>query len=150
MADRMSWNQYYLNIALEVARRSSCRKRQIGALIVIDNRIVSTGYNGTPRGVPNCIDGGCRRCADDEIGGGKDLDICWCSHAEENAIVQSAYHGIAINRGTLYTTCSPCITCAKLIINAGITDVMYWADYPQQSAELLIAGGVRFERLSTT
>jgi len=138
---RPDWDEYYSDIAQVISRRSNCIKRQIGSLITVDNRIVATGYNGTPRGVRNCFDGGCPRCADSSIPSGTRLDECWCNHAEENAIVQSAYNGIAIKGGTLYTTLSPCLNCAKLIINAGIDCVVYCADYPQNSMDLFTASG---------
>jgi dCMP deaminase len=147
MFTKMPFDQYYLNIAREVARRSNCIKRQIGAIIVVDNSIVSTGYNGTPRGVPDCCDGGCARCANKEIQSGTNLDICWCSHSEENCITRAAYHGIKTNGGIMYTTLSPCVTCAKLIINAGIKTVKYWGEYPQDSAELLNLGKVSLQSL---
>lgn len=139
---RPSWDSYYADIAVEVAKRSSCVKRQIGAVIVVDNRIVATGYNGTPRGVKNCNEGGCVRCNDPSIPSGTRLDECWCSHAEENAIVQSAYAGISVKGGTIYSTMSPCITCAKLIVNAGIKRVVYKGEYPQQSMLLLNAAQI--------
>lgn len=126
---RPSWDEYFLNIAKEVAMRSNCVKRKVAAVIVKEKRIVSTGYNGTPRGVKNCNEGGCPRCNSFAQGGTK-LDECLCSHAEENAIVQAAFHGIAISGGTVYTTYSPCLTCSKMIINAGIKKVVYNAEYP--------------------
>jgi len=144
---KLTWDEYFLNIAQAVARRSNCTRRQIGALVVLEGRIVSTGYNGTPRGVKNCNEGGCARCAGDAASGTA-LDTCWCSHAEENTITQAAYHGISVKRGTLYTTMSPCITCSKLIINAGIEVVKYCGDYPQNSADLLEQGRVRLEKLA--
>ncbi|MBI4210035.1 MAG: AAA family ATPase [Candidatus Diapherotrites archaeon] len=126
---RPSWDDYFMNIAKEVASRSNCVKRKVAAVIVKEKRIVSTGYNGTPRGVKNCNEGGCARCNSFTEGGTK-LDECLCSHAEENAIVQAAYHGIAISGSTIYTTYSPCLTCSKMIINAGIRKVVYNAEYP--------------------
>lgn len=143
----MPWEEYYLLIARDVARRSSCRKRQVGAILVLENRIIATGYNGTPRGTVNCDKGGCPRCNDNNIPSGTRLDECWCSHAEENCIVQCAYHGVSSKFAELYTTHSPCISCAKLIINAGIKTVLFWADYPQQAGGLLISAGVNLLRL---
>ncbi len=126
---RPSWDEYFMGIAKVIASRSNCMKRQVGAIIIRDKRIVSTGYNGTPRGVRNCNEGGCKRCNSFTDSGTK-LDECVCSHAEENAIVQAAYHGIAIRGGTLYTTFSPCLTCTKMILNAGLTEVVYSDAYP--------------------
>lgn len=128
-AARPSWDQYFMNIAKQVAARSNCMKRQVAAVIVADKRIISTGYNGTPRGVKNCNEGGCPRC-NGFSESGKNLDECLCSHGEENAIVQASYHGIAIKGGTLYTTYSPCLMCSKMIINAGIRRVVYNDAYP--------------------
>ncbi|MCM8775286.1 MAG: dephospho-CoA kinase, partial [Candidatus Omnitrophica bacterium] len=116
---RPDWDQYFMGIAKVAALRSSCIKRKVAAVIVKDKRIIATGYNGTPRGVKNCNEGGCPRCNSIDTSG-KDLDECLCSHAEENAIVQSAYHGVSIKDSVLYTTYSPCLICTKMIINAGI------------------------------
>ena len=133
---RPDWDTYFMDIAHTVARRSNCCRRQVAALIVSDKRIISTGYNGTPRGVKNCMEGGCPRCAGDAASGAQ-LGECLCSHAEENAIVQAAYHGIAVRGGTLYATISPCLLCAKMIINAGIQEVVYEDEY-QFSAQTRI------------
>jgi dCMP deaminase len=126
---RPSWDQYFMDIAKQVAARSNCMKRQVAAVIVSDRRIISTGYNGTPRGVKNCNEGGCPRC-NNFSESGKNLEECLCSHGEENAIVQASYHGIAIRDATLYTTYSPCLICSKMIINAGIKKVVYNEAYP--------------------
>lgn len=126
---RPSWDEYFMNIAKQVAARGNCMKRQVAAVIVADKRIISTGYNGTPRGVKNCNEGGCPRC-NGFSESGKNLDECLCSHGEENAIVQASYHGIAIKDATLYTTYSPCLMCSKMIINAGIKRVVYNDAYP--------------------
>lgn len=125
---RPDWDTYFMDIAHVVARRSNCSRRQVAALIVHERRIISTGYNGTPRGVRNCMDGGCLRCAADTPSG-HNLGDCICAHAEENAIVQAAYHGISVRGGTLYCTVSPCLMCAKMIINAGIVEVVYEHEY---------------------
>lgn len=140
---RPSWDEYFINIAKEVASRSNCVKRKVAAVIVKDKRIISTGYNGTPRGVKNCNEGGCPRCNSFAASGTK-LDECLCSHAEENAIVQSAYHGIELKGATLYNTLSPCLTCAKMIINAGIAKVVYNQDYPlaEAAANMLKEAGI--------
>jgi dCMP deaminase len=112
-----------------VASRSNCIKRKVAAVIVKDKRIISTGYNGTPRGVRNCNEGGCPRC-NSFAESGKNLEECYCSHGEENAIVQASYHGISIKNAVLYTTFSPCLICTKMILNAGISEVVYNAEYP--------------------
>jgi len=104
-------------------------KRKVAAVVTLDRRIISTGYNGTPRGVRNCNEGGCPRC--NSFGkGGADLGECVCSHGEENAITQAAYHGVPLKGATIYTTFCPCLLCTKMIINAGIVEVVYNSDYP--------------------
>ncbi|MDD5317706.1 MAG: cytidine/deoxycytidylate deaminase family protein [Candidatus ainarchaeum sp.] len=146
---RPSWDEYFMNIAREVASRSNCMKRHVAAIIVKDKRIVSTGYNGTPRGVRNCNEGGCPRC-NSFADGGRNLEECFCSHGEENAIVQAAYHGISVKDGTLYTTYSPCLMCSKMIINAGIREVVYNAEYPlaESALRLLKEAGITVRRYS--
>ncbi len=141
--NRPDWDEYFIDIAHVVARRSNCRRRRVAALIVCDRRIVSTGYNGTPRGIPNCRDGGCPRCAS-AAASGERLGDCICAHAEENAIVQAAYHGIAVRGGTLYCTTSPCLMCCKMIINAGIREVVYEEEYSfsADARRLLATAGV--------
>ena len=126
--NRPDWDHYFMEIAQVVARRSNCLRRQVAAVIVKDGRIISTGYNGTPRGIKNCHEGGCPRCASNTPSG-KNLGECLCSHGEENAIVQAAYHGIAVKDSTLYTTFSPCLLCSKMIINAGIKEVVFKERY---------------------
>ncbi len=125
---RPDWDTYFMDIAHVVAHRSNCCRRQVAAVIVLDKRIISTGYNGTPRGIKNCYEGGCPRCASDAASG-SGLGDCICSHAEENSIVQAAYHGISVKGGTLYCTISPCLLCAKMIINAGLVEVVYEHEY---------------------
>ena len=124
MNKRPDWDEYFMNIAEATATRSNCCRRHVGAVIVKDKRIISTGYNGTPRGIRNCSDGGCPRC-NSSASTGEKLDQCLCSHAEENAIVQAAYHGVSVKDSTIYTTYSPCLICTKMIINAGIKEVVY-------------------------
>lgn len=145
---RPSWDQYFMDIARQVAARSNCMKRQVAAVIVSERRIISTGYNGTPRGVRNCNEGGCPRC-NTFSESGKNLEECLCSHGEENAIVQASYHGIAIRDATLYTTYSPCLLCSKMIINAGIRRVVYNEAYPlaDTATSMLKEAGVDLVRL---
>jgi len=146
---RPTWDRYFLDIALVVARRSNCLKRRVAAVIVKDLRIISTGYNGTPRGTRNCNEGGCPRCAELAPGGTR-LGECVCSHAEENAIVQAAYHGVSVKGSALYSTYSPCLICAKMIINAGIREVVYRHAYPlgAEADALLREAGVELRQLS--
>jgi dCMP deaminase len=126
---RPSWDEYFMNIAKVVASRSNCMKRKVAAIIVRDKRVVSTGYNGTPRGTRNCNEGGCPRC-NNFATSGTALDECLCSHGEENAIVQASYHGVSLKDGVIYTTFAPCLQCAKMIINSGIREVVYNMEYP--------------------
>ena len=146
---RPEWDPYFMGIAKVVALRSNCIKRKVAAVIVKDKRIISTGYNGTPRGVKNCSEGGCPRCNSIDPSG-KGLEECLCSHAEENAIVQSAYHGVNIKDSVLYTTFSPCLMCTKMIINAGIKEVVYNIDYSltETSFRLLSEAGIMLRKLA--
>jgi dCMP deaminase len=140
---RPDWDEYFMRLAKVAALRSNCVKRKVAAVIVRDKRVVSTGYNGTPRGTKNCYEGGCPRC-NSLADSGTQLDECLCSHGEENAITQAAYHGVSVKDGTLYTTFAPCLMCTKMIINAGIREVIYNSDYPlnQTSFKLLQEAGV--------
>jgi dCMP deaminase len=126
---RPDWDEYFMSIARVVATRSNCIKRKIAAIIVKDRRVVSTGYNGTPRGAKNCNEGGCPRC-NNMAASGTALDECLCCHGEENAITQAAYHGTALKGAILYTTFAPCLLCTKMIINSGIVEVIYNQEYP--------------------
>ena len=134
---RPSWDDYFMGIAKMVAMRSNCVKRKVAAVIVKDKRIISTGYNGTPRGTRNCSDGGCPRC-NSFSETGKNLEECLCSHGEENAIVQAAYHGISIKDSIIYTTFSPCLLCTKMIINSGLKEVIYNVDYPMAETPMAL------------
>jgi dCMP deaminase len=140
---RPGWDEYFMRLAKVAALRSNCVKRKVAAIIVRDRRVVSTGYNGTPRGTKNCYEGGCPRC-NNLADSGTQLDECLCSHGEENAITQAAYHGVSVKGGTLYTTFAPCLMCTKMIINAGIGEVVYNLEYPlnQTSFKLLQEAGV--------
>ncbi len=144
---RPGWDEYFMNIAKVVAMRSNCMKRKIAAIIVKDRRVISTGYNGTPRGAKNCNEGGCPRC-NSMARSGTALDECLCCHGEENAITQAAYHGISLKGSTLYTTFSPCLLCTKMIINSGIVEVVYNQDYPlnERALSLLSECGVVLRR----
>jgi len=132
-----------MDIAHVVSKRGNCSRRKVAAVIVHDRRIISTGYNGTPRGIDNCFEGGCPRCSSDTPSGAS-LGDCICAHAEENAIVQAAYHGISVKDGSLYCTLSPCLMCTKMIINAGITEVVYEKEYhfTEQARALFETAGV--------
>ena len=145
---RPSWDEYFMNIAKVVASRSNCMKRKVAAIIVKDKRVVSTGYNGTPRGTRNCNEGGCPRC-NSLATSGTALDECLCSHGEENAIVQASYHGVSLKDAVIYSTFAPCLQCAKMIINSGIREVIFNMDYPlnESSFRLFQEAGVFIRKL---
>jgi dCMP deaminase len=136
---RPDWDNYFMNIAKVVASRSNCMKRKVAAIIVRDKRVISTGYNGTPRGTRNCNEGGCPRC-NNMATSGTGLDECLCSHGEENAIVQASYHGVSLKDATIYTTFAPCLMCAKMIINSGIKEVVYNMEYPLNDPSFKLFG----------
>ncbi|NLY18703.1 MAG: cytidine deaminase [Clostridiaceae bacterium] len=140
---RPSWDEYFMDIVELVKKRSTCLRRQVGALIVKDKRILATGYNGAPTRCKHCAEIGCLR---DElkIPSGQRHEVCRAAHAEQNAIVQAAYSGTCVKGGIMYVTTQPCVLCAKLIINAGIIKVVFKGDYPDPLAmELLQEAGVR-------
>lgn len=145
---RPGWDEYFMQIAKVASLRSNCVKRKVAAVIVRDRRVISTGYNGTPRGTLNCFEGGCPRC-NQLADSGTQLDACLCSHGEENAITQAAYHGVSVKGGILYTTFSPCLTCTKMIINSGIQEVVYNVEYPMSdtSFRLLQDAGLTCRQL---
>ena len=122
---RPSWDQYFMDIAFEVAKRSTCTRAQVGAIIVRDKRILTTGYNGSPTNLPHCTEVGCLMVAGHCV---RTL------HAEANAIMQAARHGVSITGGTAYVTHQPCLSCAKMIINAGLKRVLYGGEYPDELA----------------
>jgi dCMP deaminase len=125
---RPSWDEYFMEITRLVVSRSTCLRRQVGAIIVKDKKILATGYNGAPSGLPHCLEAGCLR---DELGipSGERHELCRGLHAEQNAIIQAAYHGVSINGATLYCTNLPCIICTKMLINAGIMRVVCGEGY---------------------
>jgi dCMP deaminase len=135
---RPSWDQYFLDITSLVATRSSCLRRQVGALLVKDRNILATGYNGVPSGISHCEAVGCLR-ERLNVPSGERHELCRGLHAEQNAIIQAAKHGTNIDGATLYCTTMPCIICTKMIINAGIIKVIYCAGYADELAREMIA-----------
>jgi len=131
---RPSWDEYFMQITLLVAQRSTCLRRKVGAIIVKDKRILATGYNGAPRNLPHCLDIGCLR---DKLGipSGERHELCRGIHAEQNAIVQAATSGVNIEGSVLYCTNHPCVLCTKMIINAGIVKVYYLEGYSDELSE---------------
>jgi len=134
---RPSWDQYFVEIAQQVATRSTCLRRHVGAVIVRDKRILCTGYNGPPRSLPHCNETGCLR---EQLGipSGQRLDLCRALHAEQNAIIQAALHGVSTEGSTIYVTHQPCFTCAKMIINAGIVRIVCANSYPDELARNML------------
>jgi len=131
---RPSWEEYFMSIAQQVALRSTCLRRQVGCIIVLEKRIVSTGYNGAPSGLPHCEEVGCLR-EERGVASGERHELCRGLHAEQNAIIQAALHGTAVRGGVLFCTHKPCILCTKMLINAGIRRVYYAKGYSDTLAE---------------
>lgn len=150
MSERPTWDRYFLEIARVVASRSTCLRRRVGALLVLDKRILATGYNGAPAGLSHCADTGCLR-ERMNIPAGERHELCRGLHAEQNAIIQAAVHGVAIEGASLYCTHFPCVVCAKMLINAKIRQIFVAESYPDElSRELLHEAGVSliFDRSS--
>lgn len=144
---RPSWDEYFLSIAKLIQTRSTCIRRQVGALLVKDKYIVSTGYNGAPSGSPHCEDIGCLR-QQLNIPSGERHELCRAVHAEQNAITQAAFFGASTNGSTMYVTCQPCVICAKMMINAGIKKVVYIEGYDDTlSLDMLEEAGVEVVQL---
>lgn len=147
---RPSWNEYFMRFAILAATRSTCiRKsgRHVGAVIVRDKQLLSTGYNGAPKGVRHCAETGCLR-DQQNVKSGTCHEVCRGTHAEQNAIVQAAYQGTSLRGSTLYTTLTPCSICTKMIINAGIQHVYYLDVYDDPlGLEMMIEAGVVIEQL---
>jgi dCMP deaminase len=144
---RLPWDDYFMKIAFLVAERSTCRRHHVGAVVVRDRRILTTGYNGAPSGVKDCLELGCLR---DErgISSGEKHEICRAIHAEQNAVIQAGLHGISIQGATLYCTHTPCILCAKILVNAKIERMVACGAYPDDDAlRLLEEAGIKFELL---
>lgn len=145
---RPTWDEYFMDIANLVKTRSTCTRRQVGAVVVKDKHILATGYNGAPTGCNHCTDIGCLRTKLN-IPSGERHELCRALHAEQNAIAQGAQHGMSMQGATIYVTAQPCSLCAKLIINAGITQIIYEGDYPDPlSIELLKEAGIKLIRFS--
>ncbi|MGL4736703.1 MAG: deoxycytidylate deaminase [Cellulosilyticaceae bacterium] len=139
---RPTWDEYFMDIANLVKTRSTCSRRQVGAVVVKDKRILCTGYNGAPIGCRHCTDVGCLR---QELGipSGERHELCRAVHAEQNAIAQAAQHGISVEGSSIYVTHQPCSMCAKVLINAGVKRIIYQGEYPDKlSLELLSEAGI--------
>lgn len=144
---RRSWDNYFMAIAELVAKRSTCLRRNVGAVIVKDKRILATGYNGAPSGIAHCSDVGCLR---ETLGvpPGERHEICRGIHAEQNAIIQAATFGASISGGMIYTTHQPCFICTKMLINAHIASITYKEEYPDELAiNMLRDAGIPFRKI---
>lgn len=146
--ERISWDEYFMKMAELAATRSTCLRRQVGAVIVKDKRVIATGYNGAPKGVPHCEEqGGCLR-EQMKIPSGERHELCRALHAEQNAIIQAATLAQSVDGGTIYITNQPCVICAKMIINAGIKRIVVRDGYPDELAvKMLEEAGLRIVML---
>ena len=144
--ERPSWDEYFMLQAGLAKLRSNCISRQVGAVIAKNHRQLATGYNGTPPGIKNCYEGGCKRCADriaGRIASGENLDRCLCTHAEANAILHCSILGIgAVSGATLYCTTTPCLACTKMAITIGIKRFVCINDYPGNAQDLVESAGI--------
>lgn len=148
--ERPSWDEYFLRIAAEVSGRSTCLRRHVGAILVLEKYILATGYNGPPSGIAHCSEVGCLR-EKMQVPSGERHELCRGLHAEQNAILQAAKHGTRIDGATLYSTHHPCSLCAKMLINAGICRIVIRDDYPDElGKELLAQAGIPMVMLPST
>ncbi|MCX7765281.1 MAG: cytidine/deoxycytidylate deaminase family protein [Candidatus Sumerlaeia bacterium] len=146
--NRPSWDEYFMEIARTVSTRSTCLRRKVGAIIVKEKRILTTGYNGSPAGTLHCLDIGCLR-EQLRIPSGERHELCRGLHAEQNALLQAAIHGVSVKDSMVYATSQPCSLCAKMLINAGITRIVYEGDYPDGLAlSLLHEAGICLEKFN--
>ena len=132
--NRPTWDEYFMEMAMVAAKRSTCLRRKVGAVIVKNKQILASGYNGTPMGLPHCEDVGCLR-EQLKVPSGKNHELCRGVHAEQNAICQAAFHGVSVRGATIYVTNQPCVVCTKMLINAGIERVVYANPYPDELAQ---------------
>jgi dCMP deaminase len=144
--ERPGWDDYFMDIAALVARRSTCLRRDVGVVLVRDRRILATGYNGAPSGLHHCLDTGCLR-EQLQVPSGERHELCRGLHAEQNAIIQAALHGVSVKGAHLYCTNHPCIICAKMIINAGIVKITFRDGYLDDMAKkMLMEAGIEVEQ----
>ena len=144
---RPSWDEYFMTIVRDVATRSTCRRRKVGAILVKDKRIIATGYNGGPTGLAHCLEIGCLR---EQLGipSGQQHELCRGVHAEQNAIIQAARYGVHTDGSVLYCTTQPCVQCTKMLLNAGVTEIVFSEGYPDGLAlQLLEESGITVRKL---
>lgn len=145
--DRPGWDRYFMSIAELVATRATCIRRSVGAVLVRDRRVLATGYNGAPSGLRHCLEIGCLR-ERQNIPSGERHELCRGLHAEQNAIIQAALHGVSVKDARLYCTHHPCVICAKMIINAGISVVIIKDGYGDHLAvDILREADIGVEKL---
>ena len=145
---RPSWDEYFMSIANLASTRSTCMRRKVGAVIVKDKKILSTGYNGAPRGLAHCLEIGCLRDKL-KVKSGERHELCRAIHAEQNAVIQAAVSGVSIEGADIYSTTFPCVLCSKIIINAGIKRIIVIEGYPDQlSQDMLNEAGIKVEYMS--
>ncbi len=145
---RPNWDEYFMKIAHLVSERSTCLRRKVGAVLVKDKRILATGYNGAPRGITHCEVSGCLR---EKLGvpSGERHELCRGLHAEQNVLLQAALHGVSTKGASLYITVTPCLICAKMLINAGIAEIVFEGDYPDKMArDFLREAEVRLRQIT--
>ncbi len=138
MTKRPGYDDYFMEMAHVVSKRSTCLRRKVGAILVKDKHILSTGYNGAPKGLKHCEEVGCIRTKM-KVPSGERHELCRGLHAEQNAIIQAAVFGVSIKGSTLYCTNTPCVVCVKMLINAGVEEIVYSGDYPDDLAKKMIA-----------
>ena len=134
---RPDWEVYFLKMAKLASTRSTCIRRHVGAVLVKEKKILATGYNGVPSGISHCMDVGCLR-DEEQIPSGQRHELCRGLHAEQNAILQAAYHGVSIQGSVLFCTNFPCVICSKMLINAGIRQIFYLEGYPDPLSERML------------
>jgi dCMP deaminase len=143
MPKRISWDEYFMQIAFLVSQRSTCMRRHVGAVIVKNKRMLATGYNGAPSGLKHCLDIGCLR-QKLNIPSGQRHELCRGLHAEQNAIIQASLYGISVKESVIYITNQPCVICAKMLINAGVSEIVIAEGYPDKLAmQFLKEAGIR-------
>lgn len=145
---RPSWDDYFMEITRTVSKRSTCLRRKVGAVLVKDLRIIATGYNGAPAGIKHCLETGCLR-EELKIPSGERHELCRALHAEQNVIIQAARHGVSVANSTLYCTNMPCIICTKMLINAGIKEIIFSNEYrDSMSLDMLKEAEVKIRKHS--
>ncbi len=146
MEERPSYDEYFMEMAYVIAKRSTCLRRKVGAILVKDKHILSTGYNGAPKGMKHCSEIGCLR-ENMNIPSGERHELCRGLHAEQNVIIQAAVFGTSIKDSVLYCTNTPCVVCVKMLINAGVREIIYAGDYPDELAKRMLSeSGLKIKR----